>query len=243
MNLWGYLIPFQGAFLYLIAYLKLKHKISVINTTYIYIYVFLLSLSISGLLGIIFYFNSPSVSILFLYLSILLLINPVIIFYSNKALGKIKFSNVPFLRKIKDTIDQTINQMSTLFQDKHVTITMIGFNLLSTLIYVAWSYWVVVRFDLPISFFAILIMSFLLKITLLLKFTPGNLGLIQLASGGIIALLGGNASDGFLISLFQSLTYMLIAFSLGTIFSLINMKYFSWKSMESMLLNKKSIQN
>ena len=232
MNLWGFIIPFQGAYLYLITYLKLKHKTSVLNSTYIYAYLFLVSLSISGLLGVIFYLSYSSVSFLFLCLSILLLINPFIIFIISKLVEMIDIPDIFFLKKTTLLIKQITNNMSVLFKDKPTTIIMIGFNLLSTFFYAIWSYWVVVQFNLNVSFFAVLLMTFLLKITMLVKFTPGNLGLIQLASGAIIALLGGKASDGFMISLFQSLTTILMAFSLGVIFTINNFSYLKWNELK-----------
>ena len=239
MNLLGFVFPFQGSFLYLIAYMKLKYKTSILNTTYIYAFLFLLSMSISGLLGIVFYLKYSSVSFLFLILSVLLLINPVIIFYIGKLLEKFKPRNLFLLNKPKLILEQIINNLNLLVKDKYVTLTIIGFNLLSTFVYAIWSYWIALHFNINITFFAILIMTFLLKITMLMKFTPGNLGLAQFATGGIVVLLGGKAADGFLISLFQSLTYLLTALSLWIIFTINNFNYFDLTELKSMILSNK----
>ncbi len=239
MNLWGFIIPFQGSFLYLVTFMKLKYKSSILNTTYIYAYLFLLSMTISGFLGVFFFIKYNSVSILFLILSVLLLINPIIIIYLNKLLQKFEPRKSCLIIKIKHDIEQIVNNLGTLIKGKYVVLTIIGFNLLSTFIYAIWSYWVALEYNINITFLAILIMTFLLKITMLMKFTPGNLGLAQFATGGIIVLLGGKAADGFLISLFQSLTYLITAFSLGIIFTINNFSYFSLSELKNMILSNK----
>ncbi|MCC6447870.1 MAG: hypothetical protein IT215_04210 [Chitinophagaceae bacterium] len=65
-----------------------------------------------------------------------------------------------------------------------------------------------------------------MKLTVFFKFTPGNLGVNQFASSGIILLVGGSLADGFTLSLYQTATGVIVSFLLGSVFSIINLKYF-----------------
>ena len=73
---------------------------------------------------------------------------------------------------------------------------------------------------------SIIMLALILRASLILRVTPGNLGIEQLVSGGILHVLGGKLGDGISISLFTKITNLILVFSIGSIANFYYMKYF-----------------
>ncbi len=54
INLMGLIIPIQGSFIYFVALLKAKYKLSIVNMSANYLWLFALELTIDGFIGLIF---------------------------------------------------------------------------------------------------------------------------------------------------------------------------------------------
>jgi hypothetical protein len=224
VSLWGFLMPFQGSYIYNSIYFKSKYKITIANTTSISIMALSISLLMAGALGVIYCFVSYS-NVYFLLLSAALLIHPAFIFIFLKLSGRIGFKNFKFFTSILETARTIFSDYLNAFNVKSVFILLV-LNAIDSLLASLWCFWVSVNFGLGLTFFQILILQFFLKAAVLFKFTPGNLGVTQFASSGIILLAGGIASEGFTLSLYQSAISIFVSFILGSVFSLVNFRYF-----------------
>lgn len=224
IGLWGFLIPFQGSYLYNSIYFKAKYKISIINTTSISLVSLSVSLLIAGILGMAYsyfaYWNPY-----FLILSILLLVHPVFIFALLKIVKQVKLSKYGYVERIADRIEIVFNDYLRSINVKNIAI-LIAMNLVDTFGIALWIFWVSTQLGFDLSFFQLLMLQFFMKITILFKFTPGNLGVNQFASSAIILLVGGTIAEGFTLSLYQSAISVIAAFTLGSVFSVVNMKHF-----------------
>ena len=100
-----------------------------------------------------------------------------------------------------------------------------------TFFYSLWLNVIAEILDYKMSFVAILITAILSKLALLLRFTPGNIGVNQFAFSGIFVLLGLAASQGVSISLYVSAAYFCISFTIGIVFHIINLKHISLNKM------------
>jgi len=54
-----------------------------------------------------------------------------------------------------------------------------------------------------------------MSISLILKITPGNLGVVQLVSGGIMTMAGYSPDEAVLITLFATAISMALALTVG----------------------------
>lgn len=232
INVWGYIIPLQGSFLYFMGYLKAKYGFSLKNNAYIYAFIFFINLSFFSLVGLFIlpfssFFSWAIFSILLLSFSL-----PLLIILSNSLLNKL-LSKVQLLSKPLKAIIELVSNFSSLSQDPVLVANIIVFNLGITLINTLWSYWICLEFGFDIPFYILFLIGIVLKISMLFKITPGNLGVKQLANGGVFLLFGYEPSIGVFISVFQFVTLFLFSFPLGLIFSYINSKHFSLSKLRN----------
>lgn len=230
INLWGIIIPFQGSFIYTVSYIRSKYKKSITESVQVYVISFSISMAFAGLVGIFYelFFNF-SHSPLFMIISILLLTNPYILFLTSKLPLSFKTSKSKwlnwFLRKLNSLV------LPEAF-DKELIIYLGFINIMTIAFTTLWSYYIAISLNINLTIIQLVLISLLMKITLLIKLTPGNIGFSQFASGGIAMLVGGSMNDGFLLSSFQYLTMIITAFTIGGLFSIINMKHFSFNNFK-----------
>jgi hypothetical protein len=106
-----------------------------------------------------------------------------------------------------------------------------GINILHIGITVGWYSWMSKILDLNLSYLAILMLTMIQRISFILKFTPGNLGVNQLFSGIAIYLVNEDIAKGIILSMFGSAIVILLVFSLGSFVTLYNLKYFPKKKI------------
>ncbi|MBL4657164.1 MAG: flippase-like domain-containing protein [Flavobacteriales bacterium] len=225
INLWGYLIPVQGSYLYNTVYFKTKYKIAIENTTSIFLVSLSVSLILAGILGIgycsFIHFNPY-----LLLICLVSLLNPLFVFVLKKGLTKLPFSSEGIIGNILNGLERIVSDFFNAIDNKKMMAFLIGMNILLSLFSAMWSVWISVGFNLDLSILQLLLLAFMIKITPLFKLTPGNLGIDQFTTSGIILLVGGSAAAGFTLSLYQAAIYILVAFLVGSVFSVVNMKYF-----------------
>lgn len=149
----------------------------------------------------------------------------VISFLFLILLKKIHISGNNLMGKAKNRIEIIFVDYITAFNRKNLfSLGLIG--LLDTLCYALWSLWISNYLEFDLSFFQLLLLVSFIKLILLIKLTPGSIGINQFAASGIILLVGGTAAEGFTLSLYQSTIFIITSFMLGSIFFIVNMKYF-----------------
>lgn len=224
LSLWGFLIPFQGAYIYNSIYFKAKYKIAIVNTTSMSIVSLSVSLILAGILGVVYSCFSYQ-NIYFLLLSVVTLIHPVFIFIFIKIFKTFKFPDHGLIKNILIKTDTVFADYMKAISAKNITVLSL-LNLIDTFAFALWSYWISQGFGFDLSFFQLLMLQFFMKLTVFFKFTPGNLGVNQFASSGIILLVGGSLADGFTLSLYQTAIGLIASFLFGSVFSMLNVKYF-----------------
>ena len=233
INLWGVLIPFQGSFIYTSAYMHSKYKRGVGHSAKVYLLSFSLSLALAGLIGVLYsFFSNIDFSIYFKLLSVLLVFNPLGLVVMDRILSRYKDIKHVGLGKI-------INKASKLFGTEHIDKKLLFYLLLLKICNIAttalWAYWVTITFHINLTVIQLILILLLTSLTALIQITPGNIGVNQIASGGLAILVGGTMNDGFFLSAFQFLSNFTIAITLGSLFTFINMKHFSWHYFKSLL--------
>ena len=234
--LWGFLIPFQGSFIYTVSYIFSKYKNSLAENIKVYLLSFSISMAIAGFAGTAYYLASESIlSYLFLVISLLLLINPVVLYGLGRLSDRLNFTELGWVTTLAKRSSLILNRDKI---DNHLVVYLVLIKSLNMALTTLWSYWIVYSLGINLNVIQLILISLLMRMTLLLKLTPGNIGLSQFASGGIAVLVGGTMADGFLLSSFQYLSIIIVAFTFGTLFTIVNLKYFKWQDVKTIFTHQ-----
>jgi hypothetical protein len=239
-NLWSYIIPFQGSFAYSLAFIKFKYKVNLKDGLSINIYLLLFNFFFTGFVGVYYSLQSNELPVIFLIISIFLLSIPFLIIIFDMILKSFKIPESKIFKFLFDNISKVSSGISLLWKDLRFTTNVFLFNIVHTLVTITWFYWTVHIFNLEIDLISIIFLALILKVSLIFRLTPGNLGVEQLIYGGIFALMNYDPKIGVLISLFHKSITIMISLSIGSIFTFINFKYFSFSTVINSLKNNHS---
>lgn len=232
-NVWSYIIPFQGAFIYSAAFLKVKYKIEVKSSIAVYIFIILASLMMGGVVGLIHLIGNEHSWTQYLFFGVLI-ISPAFLILGKFFLENLNFIKNTLFQKLFKYLCDIIDDLALLFRDKKFLIKTLILDSLYVINFATWSYWISYKLDYNIPLMFFLSLGFLMKLHSLAKITPGNIGVIQLLIGGYFQLFGLDPSLGVVISLIQLVTTFIFGIPVGIVTTLISIKEF--KSLESGLL-------
>ena len=222
-NFWGYVIPFQGSLLYSIAIFKNKYQIKAMDTIYIYAAITLFSFWTGGFFY--FFYNLYLEKYLVAFFFIPFAIIPVVCFFVFKIFNVTFYKN-RFFRLIKLNALNFQKTLNSLIEDKSLILKIFITEILFVFTYASYSYYLSEYFEFGVSYFVWLFWAFFLKITLLIRLTPGNLGITQGYTVALLAIYGYPAEFGIQISLVQLFLNIILYFPVALINSLFNLKYF-----------------
>lgn len=221
-NLWSYLIPFQGSFAYALVFIKFKYKVDLKKGISINLFLLLFNFFFTGIIGIFIYFTSRGMPKLFLILTVLFTLFPLASIICERIISRLNIRS-----RYVDILKNITSSVSEMWKDLEFSLKVFLFNILHTAVTVLWFYWTVIIFDLELSFIPVIFLALILKISLIFRITPGNLGVEQLIYGGIFSLMSLDPNTGVLLSLFHKSITLVISMLFGTAFTAINLKYFS----------------
>ena len=231
MNLWSYLLPFRGGLIYSAFYIKLKYQVELAKGFSIGIFTFILSTALAGIFGIYISIISGKFFTWLGSISVILTISPLILILMKKILASITFNRNTLYGKSMEFLKRTISGFGLMMGNLTSTVFILFLVLLSILIYILWVYWSVKSFGFAMSFSSIIILALVLRLSVIARFIPGNVGIQELISGATTTMMGGSIQEGILIALFIRLTALVIAIVLG-IYSLIkNIDIFKSESL------------
>lgn len=242
IGLWGYIIPSHGGFMYVTALMRYKYKIPISEGTSISIYLYFLSVFLAGAFGMCYAIFKGFYYSVFLLVSCLLMVSPILLIIFGSILNRLSFRN-KFLQKIRNFVVLVVNNTGLLWSDIGATIAVLLLNVVYLAVSVFWYYWATVVFDIKLPFVSIIMLPLIMRLSLVFRITPGNLGVEQLFSGLVIYLFGSKAGDGVLISAFNSLASIIIVFTFGILYTLHDLKYFHAKNIISLLKTLRETQS
>ncbi len=233
MSLWSYILPFKGGLLYGILFLKSKYQVKAARGISISVYTYLISLVVVGLLGFYYclkYNSLPSVMIM----SLLFVMSPFLIRIFHNLFKKLAFSPSSFLGKIQHWTNTIMEEVRISWDNTPTTLISSLISLTHLSLRSLWYYWTAIIFHIDISVLAIVAMALLTELALIIRITPGNLGVNELLSGGLLTLLGETMAEGILISVFIRFSTFVIMFTIGAGALLANLSHFEMKNLRSL---------
>ena len=231
MNLWGHFIPVQGGFLYFLTFIKSKYGVSVFSLTGAYFWLFFLGLSVDGTMGLMLLVRFQASWLLILWL--MGMACSVFVLHGLASMNHFKDieAGPGWKGKIIQRIQMALEGFSQFKAADYLRFA--GISALLTALTSLWGWQISKEFGFGIDLAGVFYATVLMRIGLLLKITPGNLGVLQLGSGAVFTALGYSASVGIFISVWQQASMLLISIPIGLAGTWLNRHQFSWKSLFS----------
>lgn len=220
-SFWGHVIPVQGSFIYGAAFLKSKYGANVSATMAVYLFITVTSLVVGAFFGIA---HSMFTDVRFLPIYIFLALMPLWLVLARRILLAMRLK-VGVLLRLKEIIDTVLGSMVTMMREPIFVLKVIVLDLCYVSLFSLWSYYLSQSLELGVPIGIWVLVSFFVKLTIVAKFTPGNMGVIQLFTGGVLSAYGYPAEAGLLISTLQLGLLVVLSFPVAIVFSLFQFKY------------------
>ncbi len=218
MNLWGMLLPFQGAMAYLTVFLKRKYGVKVSESCSISLFLYLITIFLSGAAGCVLTLTGDIGSFWFGALSVLFLSSPAVAWAVCRLGDRVPAPRVRVLATAWEFLRRTLSGIALLLSDWRLSLSLVGIYLLRLGSMILFYFWIARCLGYQeAGFLPLLLLNLWNMLSLLIKFTPNNLGISQLVSGVLFSLIALPAEAGVMISLVATLIFSLVALTLGTV--------------------------
>lgn len=235
----NYITPLSGGMIARAAYLKQRHRLPYAQFVTLLASNYLINFWVIGVVGILTLLTFGTA--IQLYWQVLVCFTTVIV--SISALVLFPTVKLPWKNRIAKTVNTSLEGWSLVKSDR-VLITKLVIYTLINIFLNGLSFWIAYdALGSRISFRSALLVGLLTSFSLLVRITPGNLGIqeavVSLSSG----LLGIGAGQGLLAALLIRGATLIPAFTLGPLFGfLLSRKLAVPQSIESSLSDKEHLQ-
>lgn len=238
-SLVGFLIPVQGTTIFAMLYLKLRYQFKIRQSIVMILFLYLLNFIFIGIAGMVYLLLYRQWNIFLFLGAMFCCLVPLYIVIAYRCLKS--WGRLPLIpTRYSDLLLEFMASMSELLTDFPLLAKLLIFQLarqcLQAFAYVQvgqlfsshpgflWGYLVVVSQELAV----------------ILKMTPGNLGIAEAVAGVVSGITGVPFSDGVTASMFLFLVHVLLTSLFGLIGSYLTfMKYTSFKEVLSSIRREK----
>ena len=157
-------------------------------------------------------------SLIFAGISSLFLFSPLFAIIAHLVMVRLPVPHIQIIRNVwefAENILRGIRQLCCDYRTVVILLVIYAARMLNMLLL----YWWIVRilhYD-GIGIPALLLLNLWNMLSLLIKFTPNNLGISQVISGALFAVIGLDVEQGIMISLFSTAVFSIDAFSFGVL--------------------------
>lgn len=228
MNLWSFIMPLQGSAFFFMLFLKHRHKVKISDSLSITIFLYLITVFFAGLVGIIFAVIYNLTFSLFSLISLIFLLNPLFVVLGNKIASRVPEGKIKFIKSVIAFSKRTAGNMNSMWMNYKYVAIFLALIICRMLVSTFWYMWIVRILgyhDVP--FLSLLLLALWLTVSLIVRFTPNNWGVLQLVSGLMFSLIALSPQQGVMISMVASATLTIVAFTLGVAANLYYLR--SWK--------------
>ena len=241
MSLFAHIIPTNGGMIYSAYFLNSKYGVKASEGFSVGIVTLYISFIISGVFGVVSYFFLQNVGIEILYISIPLILSPYLVSFTNSKLQTVEFTRYKFLAKLQRFINEMVSSSTQMMKRKDILLTNIVLTFVYLLITFVSFEWLNRILDIELDLFSVLLILIITRISSLLRFLPGNIGIQELYMGTIFKVIDKSASLGVVFSLLLRLTTIVLFVPLGLVHFLANTKHIKIKEIWGRLKRKKHV--
>jgi hypothetical protein len=233
MNLWSFIVPLQGSSIFFMLFLKYRHQVKISDAFSITIFIYLVTVFIAGIAGLAFAIIYNMVLSLFSVISLIFLLNPLLVIVVHKIVKSLPDINVKFIGTALLFFRDTIHNVNNLWLNyKYLALSffLIFCRMLLCAFWYMWIAHILGYRDVP--FLSLLLLALWMTVSLIIRFTPNNWGVLQLISGLMFSLIALPPAQGAMISLVASAALTIIAFTMGVAANFYYMKCWNIKSLK-----------
>lgn len=235
MHLFLYLMPVKGGMLFQVFYSKHKYGLDLSKGFSLGMMVFLNSLILTIILGLALIYLIP-VDSTELKIAIwgmgLALAGFIVGINFLPSTGK---SGSGFTTRLVNFLINVRVQLGEQIKNEKLFIGLATTTLISTLIQAFWFWKTAQVIDIQSSFPAVLLVVLVLRIILLIRFLPGNLGVQEVMIGVVFAAAGFQLEDGLLIGVITRLISVFWSATIGMPALYSNLHYFGSPSLSGLI--------
>ena len=239
MYFWGIMIPIKGGMLYQVFFLKSKYNLKIVQGVSIAIYRYLIVFIVAGVFGLFYAVSHNQILSPLTFISLFLIFSLYILKLTNRIFQNFSFRKWTILQKVQRVIQSLTDSVQLHLWDFKMTASVSALSLLQIFCRVLRYYWICHIFKIDVSFLLLTVLTLFVEITNIFRFVPGNIGVTELVTGGLLNVLGKTTAEGVLIALFVRASVLILVFTFGVGAVLVNMKYFHLKSIKNLFFKLK----
>jgi uncharacterized membrane protein YbhN (UPF0104 family) len=240
MSLSSYVIPTNGGLLFSVFFLKKKYGIETTKGFSIGVFTIYISLILVGLFGLVSSLVFGKIYIYLLLVSVVLIISPLLVYGFNLLIQKTRPRKGSLFDRSKNYLNSVVLYSNELIVNRKMILLNTVITILAMALLYLMYYMVNVAFTLNLPITSIIVLMIMMRISTLVRLLPGNLGLEELFTAGIFALIGKDPSIGLVFSLFFRMCTFVVVIPLGILHTAFNSKHFRLKDLRKSGKNKKS---
>ncbi len=237
MHLFTYLMPLKGGLLFQMLYSKSKYQLDLSKGFSLGITVFLISVFLTVVLGLGIALNMQPVPevltsalfILGLGIVIFLVVLPFVPDEPKKAQG--------FAGRFLDFLINVRCQLAGQIKNIPLVFGLLSSTLFSIFMQSLWYWKSAHMIGVFAPFASIVLMVLFLRIFLLVRLLPGNLGIQELAIGLVFSVTGFDLDQGLIVALLIRVVSVFLTAVIGLIGLYSNLKYFNADSISGLIRN------
>lgn len=235
MHLFLYIMPIKGGMLFQVFYSKQKYGLDLSKGFSFGVMVFLNSLLLTVLLGLALLYFIPIRSLELKLMIWCLAASLFGIFVAIRLLPKKELNPVGLLPRIANFLIRVRKQLEEQTRNRKLFVALSVTTLISTLIQAFWFWKVAEVLGLQSEFLPVLLVVLILRILLLIRLLPGNLGVQELMIGAVFAAAGFQLQEGLLIAVITRLisVFWTTIIGLPALFS--NLHYFESATLRGLI--------
>lgn len=213
-SLWGLIIPVQGAALFGALYLKLKYRFKVSSSVVVIVFLYLMNFLFGGVAWLAYAMMADECSPLALPIAALMLGMPLYLLIFRQLVRRM--GRIPLIpSRIQDGLCECLDSLQVLFSNMRGMTILAALQLLRQML-MALMFVVVGK---SCGFKVTMLWGYLVavsqELSLVFKFTPGNIGLAEMVSGLVSSITGVSATDGVTVSLICNVLNVMLCLTVG----------------------------
>ncbi len=241
MHLWSYILPVKGGMIFQVVFMRAKYQVNLSKGFSVGVLIFAVSLFVTCLLGSLLAFQVPdafSLQLILLAMGLMLIVPVVAIKLFPKWEPK---ETSPFYQLLKFGAN-VVSQLRTQTADRALLLKTLLVTIVAAVLHAYWFYNSALLLGYDPDPYGIALATLVLRIILLFRFLPGNLGIQEVITGAIFTAAGLGLQEGLMTAVFIRLASAGLAVAFGLPALYFNLRYFEANSIRG-IWNKLKKQN
>jgi uncharacterized membrane protein YbhN (UPF0104 family) len=242
MHLWTYILPMKGGLIYQTFFVKAKYKLDMSKGFSVGVLVFAASLLITCFVGGALSFLVPNA--LPLQLMLLAMFGCLLFFlFAGRFVKKPSEPKQGLINRLIQFVQQVLYQFNEQTKDKTLLFKLILVTIASTLLHALWFFHCAYVLGYEPDAIGILLATLVIRIVMLFRVLPGNLGLQEVMIGSVFLAAGLGLQEGLTTGILMRLSSVILAMLFGATGLYFNFRYFETDSISDLISKLKATNN